>query len=275
MKCFDVTRCSDEQRASCFVWNSLRDNPDEMERIKCWVLKGVYQKENREQLERCHSCSYYLLMHEESAIVSDFDTDVAVITLEGVLNNDRTRALEKVWGAVLESGKTMILLRMEKVNNVYSCGLGMLVKIHKEARAASGMLVLCGLHGYVMTLLESTRLNRILNIAPDAGAARGLFDEERRRCDAAAQDRADEDEPSRVRPHCFEYWNNHNPRNATSCDDCFRKIKPTDDPCWIVEGIIEGVSFQYVNEECESCPYFQEFGQGKGSLPPSAAPPRE
>jgi hypothetical protein len=28
-----------------------------------------------------------------------------------------------------------------------------------------------------------------------------------------------------------------------------------------VDGMIEGISFQYVNEDCETCPYFEEFGK--------------
>ena len=62
------------------------------------------------------------------------------------------------------------------------------------------------------------------------------------------------------RPPCREYFKNHNPRNATTCDKCFRKINPTNEPCWIVDGIIEGVSFQYVNDECEDCPHFVAWG---------------
>ena len=61
------------------------------------------------------------------------------------------------------------------------------------------------------------------------------------------------------RPECWVFWKNHNPKNATTCDECFKKIKPTGKPCWIVDGMIEGISFQYVDEDCESCHYFEEF----------------
>jgi hypothetical protein len=27
-----------------------------------------------------------------------------------------------------------------------------------------------------------------------------------------------------------------------------------------VDGMIEGISFQYVNEDCEACTYFTEYG---------------
>ena len=41
MKCFETTKCSQKQRDSCFVWNSFRETPVEMEGIKCWMLKGA------------------------------------------------------------------------------------------------------------------------------------------------------------------------------------------------------------------------------------------
>lgn len=263
MKCFEITKCSEKDRETCFVWNSFRETPEDMNEVKCWVLKGVYQAENRKQLSTCQKCKYYLLMNRESGVVSDYDADVAIITLDNVLNNDRTKALEKVWGTVLENGKTLVLIRMENVNNVYSCGLGMLIKIHKEAQAAGGMAVVEGAHGYVMTVLESTKLNRILHLASDMAQARELFAQFREKIERPVEPEGVAEESPKERPPCHAYWNNHNPRNATNCDECFRKIKPSDDPCWIVEGVIEGVSFQYVNEDCEDCPYFQEFGRSQ------------
>jgi hypothetical protein len=60
-------------------------------------------------------------------------------------------------------------------------------------------------------------------------------------------------------PQCWEYWHDHNPKNATTCEECWRKAKPSVQFCWLVEGTIEGVTFRYINEDCESCEYYLKF----------------
>lgn len=262
MKCYEIRQCNEEERGKCYVWNSLRDNPEDMENVKCWVVKGAYQQENREQLQRCRQCKYYLMMNRDSGVVSDHDAELAVITCEGVINNDRTKALEKVWEGLKRNNKHKVVLKVANVSNVYSCGLGVLIKIHKETAGMGGFLVVEGAAGYVQALFESTKLNKILNITTDSEETRQLVAGFKEKEEQAAQEVAEPEpaQPPKERVPCYVYWENHNPKNATSCDECFRKIKPTDEPCWIVEGMIEGVSFQYVNEDCEDCAYFQEFG---------------
>jgi anti-anti-sigma factor len=284
VKCYELTKCSEQERNACYVWNSFRANPQEMENIKCWVLKGVYNEGNKDKLQKCRQCKYYLLMNKDESVVSDFAADVAVIACQGTLNNDRTRALEKVWATLKENKKVKILLDLSNVNNVYSCGLGAMVKIHKEADAAGGKLVTIGVKGYVEAIFTSTKLSKILHIAADRRQAAAIFEdlkkkEEAETVAAEAAKRAAEEAakpkvvPPKKRIPCWEYFKNHNPRNATVCDECFKKISPTKEPCWIVEGMIEGVSFQYVNEDCESCPYFMEFGAAQ--VHPGSSPDTE
>ena len=62
------------------------------------------------------------------------------------------------------------------------------------------------------------------------------------------------------RPTCFDYWHGKNPKNADNCNDCFKRIKPTSRPCWLIESNSNGVVMQYVNEECVDCDYYLEFG---------------
>jgi hypothetical protein len=64
---------------------------------------------------------------------------------------------------------------------------------------------------------------------------------------------------ARKRPSCWEYFNNHNPKNATKCDECYRKATQNTSPCWIVDGHIEGISFQFICEDCLECSYFNEY----------------
>lgn len=277
MKCYEVTKCSQKERDVCYLWNNFRSTPDEMEDLRCWVLKGVYQPENKEQFNKCQRCSYYIAMNKESAVVADYDSDIAVITCEGFINNDRTRGLEKVWETLRQNGKINVILNLANVNNIYSCGLGMIIKIHKEAIAAGGRLLVVGATGFVQVMFESTKLHRLLHQVKTMSEAREFFDALRKSEEEkkkklleeqalALQEAKPKTEPKPVKIKrnkipCWEYFNDRNPKNASNCNECFRKLSPSMQPCWIVDGVIEGVSFQYVNEECEDCPYYQEFGK--------------
>ncbi|MBD3346464.1 MAG: STAS domain-containing protein [Chitinivibrionales bacterium] len=258
MKCYELTKCSKEQQEKCFVWNNFRENPDDFENIKCWVLKSVHQQENRDLLKKCLKCEYYLMMNRNAGLISDFDADIAVVTCEGVVNNDKTRAISEIWEKIKSKNKFKVILDFSAVNNIYSCGLGLLVKIHKETKQNGGKLVIIGAGGYVLTSFKSTKLDRLLTLVQTTAEAGNVFDALKEKRDAAAAEKEKKEKPKR-RPPCWEYWDNHNPDNATTCDECFKKINPSNAPCWIVEGMVEGVSFQYVNEDCESCEYFMEF----------------
>jgi len=269
VKCHELTKCSELQRQSCFVWNSYKGTPEDFDNIKCWILKEVYSEENKEQYTKCQRCKYYLLMNRDSGIVSDSNADVAVITCEGTINNQRNTALQKTWQTLKNHNKNNVLLDLSRVNNIYSSGLGTIITIHKDAIAAKGLLVIVCSDGYVKNLFSATKLARILTIAGDQREARDAFDaHKRRQAQKSAQSApaAQQKIPPKQRPACFDYWKNKNPRNATTCDECFKKIKPSEQPCWIVDGMIEGISFQYVNEDCETCDYYLEFGSEGDNL---------
>ena len=279
MKCYEVRKCSKEEREACYVWNSFRDNPQDIENVKCWVLKGAYQEESGQQLKKCKQCPYFAAMNRDAGIASEGDADVAVITCEGAVNTERTKALEKVWETLRQQNRVKILLDMSRVSNIYSCGLGAIIKIHKEASAAKGLLVVVVNDEYIINLFTVTKLSRLLHIVKNNRDARDVFDALKKReleaqkkamettaaaaakagADAKAAAEAAKPSKPKERPACWVYWKGHNPNNATKCDECFTKIKPTGQPCWIVDGMIEGISFQYVDQDCEACRYFQEF----------------
>jgi hypothetical protein len=62
------------------------------------------------------------------------------------------------------------------------------------------------------------------------------------------------------RPYCFEYWSRKSPHDSTRCKDCFRKLKPSLQPCWLIEDSTDGIAIHYINESCTSCAYYLEFG---------------
>jgi anti-sigma B factor antagonist len=267
VKCYEVTKCSQKDRDACFVWKSFLETPKDMEDIKCWILKEAYNEKNKEQYEKCRQCAYYRAMNRESGIISDADADLAVITGEGTINNERNKALQKAWQTLKEHSKAYVLLDMSRVNNIYSSGFGTIITIHKETQAMGGLLIVLCPEGYVKNLFQVTKLSRIVTIVDNSRDAHTMINARKQLQAKKTFQTSIGNEPlkprqaPRERPNCWEYWNNKNPRNATTCNECFKRIKPTHLPCWIVDGMIEGISFQYINEDCETCSYFEEFGK--------------
>jgi anti-anti-sigma factor len=237
-----------------------------MEDIKCWIIKDIYHSDQKQQLARCRKCAYYLQMNKNSDISSDTSKAAAIIKCAGSLNNDRTRALEKVWGTVKTSGKLYFIIDISEVTNIYSCAMGLLVRMYKEIEQLNGHLIVAGANNFTLTLLKSLHLDDILHLEGDLSDALSAIDdqihqlEEEKRLKEEAEKEAEAARIAiRKRAPCWEYFTDYNPKNATKCDDCFRKMTQNSSPCWIVDGYIEGISFQFVCEDCLECSYYQEF----------------
>jgi anti-anti-sigma factor len=266
MKCYEATKCPPKDRENCFVWKNFRDNPKDLENVKCWILKDGCNDENEEQQKKCRRCNYYRLANTDSGIAFASETDYAIVKCEGSLNNERNNALKKVWQTLKSHGKMRVLLDLSRTDTIYSSGLATIVTMQKETKEAGGLLIVLCNDDYIKNLFHVAKVSRIVAIMDTIRDAHDAFQahKELRNKKAAqiveSRERPKPEQPPRERPVCHVYWKNRNPHNATSCDECSKKIKPTSQPCWIVDGIIEGVSFQYVNEDCERCRYYEEFG---------------
>lgn len=264
VKCFKVTGCSEELRKNCPAWTSFETDSQAMEEIKCWVIKNIYHPDQKQQLAKCRKCAYYIQLNKNS-ISSDTSKVAAIIKCTGSLNNDRTRALEKVWDTVKTSGKLFFILDFSEVTNIYSCAMGMLVRIFKDIEKLNGHLILSGANHFTLNILKSFHFDEILQMEADISDALGTInelihqeEEEKRLKDEAEKEVEAAKIAARKRAHCWEYFNDYNPKNATQCNECFRKITQNTSPCWIVDGFIEGISFQFVCEECLDCSYYQD-----------------
>jgi anti-sigma B factor antagonist len=67
--------------------------------------------------------------------------------------------------AELEQGRATVVVDLSRTEYVDSAGLGTLVLLNKEARAAGGCLVLAGLSDHVRDLLRLVRLDEVFTIA--------------------------------------------------------------------------------------------------------------
>lgn len=73
--------------------------------------------------------------------------------------------------AELEQGRATVVVDLSRTEYVDSAGLGTLVLLNKEARAAGGCLVLAGLTDHVRDLLRLVRLDEVFTIAATVGEA--------------------------------------------------------------------------------------------------------
>jgi anti-sigma B factor antagonist len=65
----------------------------------------------------------------------------------------------------LDQGRATVVVDLSGTEYVDSAGLGTLVLLNKEARAAGGCLVLAGLSDHVRDLLRLVRLDEVFTIA--------------------------------------------------------------------------------------------------------------
>jgi anti-anti-sigma factor len=104
----------------------------------------------------------------------------AGVTIVGFLEADldseaKILAAGQGIAALLEAGRSRLLLDFGGVRYVGSAMLGKLIALHRRAAKAGGRMVLCGLSPYLRTIFEVGRLDQILAIRQDEDDALLLF----------------------------------------------------------------------------------------------------
>jgi anti-sigma B factor antagonist len=96
---------------------------------------------------------------------------VAVATLSGRFDAYTVPAINSWLDAVTAAPPARVVLDLKDVTFADSTGLAALVRGMKRAREHKGDLRLCGLQKPVRTILELTRLDRVIDIRADEPAA--------------------------------------------------------------------------------------------------------
>lgn len=68
-----------------------------------------------------------------------------------------------------------LLLNFANVDHLSSAALGMLITLNKRVQQQNGVLKLSDIKPQILEVFKITRLNKVLNIYPDVGGARGAF----------------------------------------------------------------------------------------------------
>ncbi len=100
-----------------------------------------------------------------------YDGPVAVIVLEGELDLAVTVPLDKAVTAALTDGFRSLVLDVSRLSFCDSCGLGAIMRAHRETLARGGKLQVAGAQGAVGRLLEVTALDSVLTLRADVGQA--------------------------------------------------------------------------------------------------------
>ena len=97
--------------------------------------------------------------------------EVEVVTLVGDLNAAIAGTTHEEIQGVIDSGRARLVLDLAQVRFVDSSGLSVLVAALKAARAAGGDVALAGLRPEVRSVIQLTRLDRVLDLYNDSGSA--------------------------------------------------------------------------------------------------------
>jgi len=105
----------------------------------------------------------------------EIDNDVLIIAADGGIDrNTSSEFVERIL-ELIEGGVTKVIIDCEKLTYISSWGLGVLLRLHKRARATGGEVKIANVHSRIVELLNLTRLNRIFGVYPDVNRARLEF----------------------------------------------------------------------------------------------------
>jgi len=105
----------------------------------------------------------------------ELDKDVLIISADGGIDRQTSGQFVERILKLIEDGMTKIIVDCDKLTYISSWGLGVLLRLHKRAKAAGGEVKIANVHSRIVALLNVTRLNRIFEIYPDVNRARLEF----------------------------------------------------------------------------------------------------
>lgn len=224
---------------------------------QCWIL--LLDDAGRPN-KKCEKCPYFLEFQPKSALDVLDNPAYTLITLQGEIGEKQLPELKKLIDTSVAKAKPALLLDGSALTELHHAGLGMLLRAYKAVKDRKNEFFLLSPNEYFTGLLRSTMLIKILPLARSAEEVESYLQKkeesvksgEAQRKEAEKQKRRQEAETLR----CWDFFKGHNPKNATACAVCHYKASSPARPCWIVINEIEGVSFEYINEDCLDCPYY-------------------
>ncbi|MFP4522513.1 MAG: STAS domain-containing protein [Fibrobacterota bacterium] len=223
------------------------------------MSSGKENDAGREAMEALQK--YRKKMSEKKLTAETPDKYTGRIAVSGILNSEKSESFASAVGKVFSSGPSNLIVNLTETENIYTVGLAELVKAYKKCAEADRKMVLVVSSPNIYSLFEAAKLDRIMDIVRTPEKAAEIITGHEKEVAggelAKRKEREEEVKKKIKQTPCWEYWNGKNPSNLNSCVDCYYRVSGTERPCWIIQGEIEGVSFEYVSEECLECGFYK------------------
>ncbi|HAJ80449.1 MAG TPA: hypothetical protein DCO75_11840 [Fibrobacteres bacterium] len=86
------------------------------------------------------------------------------ITVPDSINMDTYKKIENEISAALKMNVLPVVLDMCDTANIFSSGLGLIIRIRKQVNASGGNIYLVNVNGHISRILETVRLDKIFKI---------------------------------------------------------------------------------------------------------------
>ena len=92
--------------------------------------------------------------------------DLAVLAVEGRLDQNETGNLEKAVMTLLDAGEKKLLFDFSELNYINSSGLRILVMAFQRLKPAGGALGVCNLKDYILEVFEISGYDKLFSLYP-------------------------------------------------------------------------------------------------------------
>ncbi len=243
---------------SCDIAKSLTGETPE-QGTTCWVYNmddsGKFHK-------KCEKCPYFNELQAPCKIAMADTANSTIITLSGNVNDAALPELKKTIDKHTPNDKP-IAFDCGAVLSMCSGALGLLLRVFKTRKERQQLFFLISPSGPMLELLRSTMLIKVMPTIRDHSEIETISKKRSEERETGELQRKMADEKKRLEEaaalRCWEYFKGQHPKNATACAVCYYKNSASKRPCWVVVGSVDGIEFDYIDEDCLDCEYFQKL----------------
>lgn len=116
-------------------------------------------------------------MPQPFSVSTDYEGDLAIISLEGAVDAHTAPQFESAVQAAIDEGKNRIIVDCAKLTYISSAGLGVFMSFVEEVRDEGGDIKICGLTPKAKQPFEILGFDSLFDFCDDAATAKNSFSE--------------------------------------------------------------------------------------------------
>ncbi len=256
---FDLTKGAVAFFNACDLAKSLTGKTPETG-TQCWIFN---MDDSGHLNHKCEKCQYYKEFQKPETIRVEKKANLSLVFLPESMTEKGLPDLKKVFDGLINEGAKFVAVDCSSTKQINPQVLGTILRAFKSTREKGGEFFLLNPATPVAELLRSTMLIKIIPLSRSADDVERLIQEKEIEIKTGEAKRKAEEEEKKKKEaetlRCWDFWKGHNTNNATPCAVCHYKMTGATIPCWMIIGEIEGVTFEYINEECLDCRYYQKL----------------